>query len=239
MLVVNKARRSANQADASRLNGAKSSGATTPAGKLKIHHAHMTHGFSGPNVCVHTEDQDAFTAHINAYIARFAPIDKVELDLVSLIATNMWQVMRLTAVEVALADFDISNIESFYEGKYEEMDQYGRLALAFKKSAGDHAPELVLRYKTRAERSYHRGLQAIKTLQQNRPSLTPQEEISVTAGNPLPQPPKPHLQLVPPPFEAPQPALAPPPDIKSPPFSPPSNPKPAFSWNRTAKTSYY
>ena len=66
MLVVNKARRSANQADASRLNGAKSSGATTPAGKLKIHHAHMTHGFSGPNVCVYTEDQDAFTAHIYA-----------------------------------------------------------------------------------------------------------------------------------------------------------------------------
>ena len=44
------------------------------------------------------------------------------------------------------------------------MDQYGRPALAFKTSAGDQDPELVLRYKTRAERSYHRSLQAIKQI---------------------------------------------------------------------------
>jgi hypothetical protein len=82
----------------------------------------------------------------------------------------MWQIMRNNSIEVALFELEISGVVTDIEGEFETMDQYGLLALAFKKSAGDNALEVLRRYKSTAERAYHRAFQALEQIQKDRQS---------------------------------------------------------------------
>ena len=169
------------QTNASRTNGSKSLGPVTVEGKAKVKSNRLAHGFRATTVPLATEDRAAYATHHDAYIARYNPIDKVEHDLVGLLATNMWQVMRMTSIEVALFDIEICGIEDELRRDWVGMDEWGRLALAFKKSAGDNALELLRRYKSTAERAYHRALQAIEDIHRNRPIPHPNvEEINST-----------------------------------------------------------
>ena len=180
------------QIAASRANGQKSLGATTPEGKCKTQTAHMTHGFRASHMAIHSEDHTQYNGHLDAYLHHYNPIGKVEIDLVSLVALNMWQVMRNSAIEVALFDLEVAAIDANdLDGQFKTMDQYGRLALAFKKSAGENVHELLRRYKTSAERAYHRALQAIENMQAARQSAAPQPE-----GVKITDPPKPPEQTL-------------------------------------------
>jgi len=161
------------QIEASRANGAKSHGATTPEGKAATCGKRMTHGFRSNCITLSTEDQNAYDDHLDAYLARYTPADKTEQDLVGLLAANMWQIMRNNSIEVALFELEISGVAFHIEGKFEDMDQYGILALAFKKFAGDNAFELPRRYRTTAERAYHRAFQALEQIQKDRKSQPP------------------------------------------------------------------
>ena len=122
------------QNTASRANGAKSQGPTTPAGKAKIKLNRMTHGFRSQHICLTKEDNIAYTEHLDAYLGVYSPINKVEQDLVGLLASSMWQLMRYNSVEVALCDLEDGSLDT--EEIYDEwlgMNEYARLALAFKK----------------------------------------------------------------------------------------------------------
>ena len=181
MSKASKKSRSAAQSSASRANGAKSQGPATSAGKAKVSSNRMSHGFRANNIPLANENREAYTTHHEAYIARYTPIDKVEDDLVGLLATNMWQLMRINSMEVALFDLEMAALEPEIARDYKTMDEYGRLALAFKKSAGDNALELLRRYKSTAERAYHRALQAIEQIQKDRtPPKTAHEENKTT-----------------------------------------------------------
>jgi hypothetical protein len=174
----NKKPRTEAQIAASRANGAKSNGPITPEGKIVSCWNRMTHGFRSNAITLVSEDANAYDRHLDAYLARYTPIDKTEEDLVGLLASSMWQVMRNNSIEVALFELEITGVNEEIEGGYEHMDQYGRLALAFKKSAGDNALELLRRYKTTSERAYHRALQAIEDIQKNRKPANPPAAIT-------------------------------------------------------------
>ena len=182
------AKRSPGQAEQSRINGAKSQGPITPEGKQAISQNHMTHGFRSTTISIHSEDRAAYDAHLNAYFTRYTPVDKVEEDLVGLLASNMWQLMRNNSIEVALFDLEIAALDQDIDSKYQAMDQFGRLALAFKKSAGDNALELLRRYKATAERAYHRAFQALEQLQKERKSTVENLSAVRTQETPLPEP---------------------------------------------------
>ena len=184
-MTPNKPARIPAQLIASRTNGAKSKGPITPAGKSRISSNRMTHGFRSNSITLANEDHQAYDRHLDAYLLRYTPIDKPEEDLVGLLASNMWQIMRNNSIEVALFELEISGVVTDIEGEFETMDQYGLLALAFKKSAGDNALEVLRRYKSTAERAYHRAFQALEQIQKDRkpnqptPTREP-EEIPTT-----------------------------------------------------------
>jgi hypothetical protein len=79
------------QIAASRANGALSVGRKSPEGIAKSALNSITHGFRAKFIALNNENREAYTAHLDAYIARYSPADKVEDDLVGLLATNMWQ----------------------------------------------------------------------------------------------------------------------------------------------------
>jgi hypothetical protein len=199
--------RSQAQIAASRANGAQSKGPVTEEGKAIVSMNRMTHGFRSNSITLSNEDHVAYDQHLDAYLTRYNPIDKTEEDLVGLLASSMWQIMRNNSIELSLFELEIAGVVASEEAKYEGMDEYGLLALAFKKSAGDNALELLRRYKSTAERSYHRALQALEQLkgdqikadrtrcadpkpQQPAPSPIPREDLFAvqTQEEPTPEP---------------------------------------------------
>jgi hypothetical protein len=202
--------RSAAQIAASRANGSQSKGPKTEAGKAAASHNRVSHGFRASHVCLQNEDATAYEDHLAAYITRYAPIDKPETDLVGLLASSMWQIMRNNSIEVALFDIEISNLGDEIRRTYENMDEYGRIALAFKKANGDNALELLRRYRSTSERAYHRALQALEQIQKDRPSTgtaaaattsqprpPEKEKDAVRTQTPPPEAPGTRLRLVP------------------------------------------
>ena len=167
--IVNNHPRTPAQQAASRANGAQSTGPTSENGKHTAQTNRIVHSFRAETMALATEDHPAYTEHRDAYIARYAPQDKVELDLVGLLATNMWQVMRMNAVEVALFDIQVCYLTPQFRINEAALDEAGRLALAFKRSAGDNVFELLRRYKATAERAYHKALKSLEELIRNRP----------------------------------------------------------------------
>ena len=197
---MSKSPRSAAQTAASRANGARSLGPITDPGKCKISKNRMSHGFRSGAITLNNEDRQAYDEHLDAYLRRYQPVDKVEEDLVGLLASSMWHIMRNNSVELALLELEISGIDEDLHGRFEAMDQYGRLALAFKKSAGDNALELLRRYKTTSERAYHRALQALESMRKDRPSeplANAAENLSAVQTQDDADPPQTGLLLVP------------------------------------------
>ena len=161
------------QIEASRANGAKSHGPSTDQGKDAIRNNGIVHGFRACSAALAKENPTAYEAHLAAYMNRYQPVDKVEQDLVGLLAASMWQIMRNTAIEVALFDLEIAHLdEAAIQREYAHFDEVGRLALAFKNSHKENALELMRRYKTSTERAYHRALQAIEQIRKDRENAT-------------------------------------------------------------------
>ena len=172
----------------SRINGAKSKGPTTAEGLVNISKAQIIHGFRAATVAIHSENHAAYDAHLDSYLARYTPADAVEADLVGLLALNMFEIKRMASVESALFDLEIDGMDQMIEGTYQRMDEFGRLALAFKKSSGDRALDLLRRYKSTAERAFHKTFQALETIRKERqtkqPILVPDEEKTISSVEP-------------------------------------------------------
>ena len=165
--------RSSAQAEASRTNGSKSQGPITIEGKSKVSRNRTTHGFRSSSITLNDEDKPAYDAHFTAYLARYTPADQVEEDLVGLLASSMWQLMRFTSMEAALFDLEVARLDRRIDDILPGLDQWGRLALAFRKSAGDNAFETLRRYKASVERAYHRAFQALEEIERTRQSSQP------------------------------------------------------------------
>src|SRR6185312_6824203 len=110
--INNKQPRTEAQIEASRINGSKSHGPTTEEGKRAICNNRMTHGFRSNAVVLCTEDAATYERHLDDYLIRYAPTDKVEADLVGLLASTMWQVMRNNSIELAMMELDLAGIVS-------------------------------------------------------------------------------------------------------------------------------
>ena len=117
--------RSDAQIDASRTNGANP----------KASHNRVTHGFRSSSIPLSTEDRPAYDHQLQSYLDRYNPIDQVEEDLVGLLASNMWDVKRLKSIETALFDLAMLDADEEIHKDFTKMDEWGRLALAFKNSS--------------------------------------------------------------------------------------------------------
>src|SRR2546425_7115398 len=77
-----------------RINARNSTGPKTPEGKAAAAQNARKHGFAGATVVLEGEDQEAYDAHLDSYIARFQPIDQVEADTIRRAANSMWKYDR-------------------------------------------------------------------------------------------------------------------------------------------------
>ena len=88
-----------------RINGAKSKGPTSPAGKAISSANSLKHGFAAViNVVLRIEDKAAFDLHLEGLRASYKPTDYAEQTFVDQLAAISWRQSRLTGLETALFD---------------------------------------------------------------------------------------------------------------------------------------
>ena len=157
---------------ANRANGAKSRGPVTPEGKARSSQNARTHGLASAIVVLSTENWDNYLTLRESYIARFRPVDNVELDFVEEMVAARWRLQRAWAVESASMDDEVAGQSAEIAEKYEQITPDVRTALAFKKLADkSKSPHLLNRYEAKASRQFHRALRDLRELRSDCPPL--------------------------------------------------------------------
>ena len=91
------------QAEASRLNGARSRGPVTPEGKARSALNGTRHGLRGSTfTLLPDEDPAAWAALLAGYLARLRPADEAELACVERLAACDWREARLLRLEAEM-----------------------------------------------------------------------------------------------------------------------------------------
>jgi hypothetical protein len=169
--------RTAKQIAASRANGQKSRGPTTPEGKAKSRYNALKHG-------IHAESQVMFdeTAEDLAELAaelhgQYSPADSTERFLVDSLISNEWRLRRLRRVE---ADLWQTGVDAYLT----EHTEIERATSGDAFSLSGTAFERLQRITNCCERNYHRALKTLMASQVARAHTqpTPQPEESTTAS---------------------------------------------------------
>ena len=92
---------------ASRANGARSRGPTTPEGKSRSSYNAIRHGLLANCVVLRTEPRESFEALLNQYVERFTPLDDVEFGMIEEMASCYWRLRRGWAIETELLNTGI------------------------------------------------------------------------------------------------------------------------------------
>src|SRR5215467_15121587 len=108
---------------ASRNNGARSRGPTTPEGKARSSRNAITHGCLAKHVLLWYESEEVFNTVMVAMMDKFEPADRAEFCAVEDYTDAVWRKRRLMVIEKGLFDLALS--------RRTETDGPQRFACAF------------------------------------------------------------------------------------------------------------
>ena len=157
------------QQEASRINGAKSHGPITPAGKRISSQNAITHGMCADLVVMKNESRDSFLEVLGQLNDRFRPADEVEYNIVEEMAASYWRQRRSWNIETHLFDAQTT------------LQPKGGIPAAFAHLAVGRALDLLYRYETRSSLTFQRSLRTFLLLREkvpipNEPSPAPEPE---------------------------------------------------------------
>jgi hypothetical protein len=181
--------RTENQKQASRNNGAKSSGPTSGEGKAISARNGNRHNLSGAEIILlSTEDPDEYLQHVADFMARFQPVDGVEHGLVNRLIAASWREKRMDAMEASLLELEMDRQRPDIEQEFETIDGYTRQTLALLGTTDRReAANLLLRYQAAARRSFLTAFKLLRELQGDRfnrqPAACPRP-VEPPAGDP-------------------------------------------------------
>jgi hypothetical protein len=182
------------RAEAARINGSKSHGPKTEEGRRAVSLNAVKHGLTAETVVLSNESEEQYEAELQAYLRHFAPANKPEADLVRQLASTHWRLVRYTAIETCLLEVEMKKKREYVDQAWKNVDERGRVALAFESLSGAHSPLALLnRYEARLHHEYQRLLKSLVQLQASRQAAEAKlqnepKQPSQTAPTPLPSP---------------------------------------------------
>ena len=157
------------QRETSKINGAKSHGPTTEAGKDASKNNATRHGLASDNpVILANEDPALFDYLRDVFFHRFQPIDGVEEDLVLRMVVASWKLRRIEAMECAMIDLEMHAQAPTVAKEFNWVDGSVRQFLAVKAISEQTSGTLLQRYVIRADRMYTNALRHLQLLQGDR-----------------------------------------------------------------------
>jgi hypothetical protein len=179
------------RSEASRINGAKSYGPVTPAGKARSALNSRKHGLCAKLFLLPLEDPSAFEELHAAYLEEFAPQSVAEQDCVEEMVAAVYRQRRLWALEAASITNHMDVMASEVDEKYESIPHVNRIALAFDyRAAAKLTPELYLRYDAHFSRAFDRALKRLENIRKLRAanSASANAPTANSTGCPIPIP---------------------------------------------------
>lgn len=169
------------QSAASRLNGARSGGPVTDAGKARAALNGVRHGLSSRTFfLLADEDPEEFRQHEALWLAAWRPRDLHEQEAAMAAIRTMWREIRADRLEAQVLG------DLFAAGRIPDAaEAQAAKDKAFKALGG------LLRYKARIEREYRAALAALEALRQRRLAQPParrSEPEPIEAAPPAPEP---------------------------------------------------
>jgi hypothetical protein len=155
------------QIEANRRNAQKSTGPKTQEGKSKSKFNALKHGMAATVAVLPHEDQVSYDELRQSLIESYQPANGAELMLVDLVAINYWRLLRARRVETATMDLHIRAYKRRHGvSALPAMDDDSGIATAF--ADPNNALENINRYQTNVERAYHRAVEALRMMQNDR-----------------------------------------------------------------------
>jgi len=160
------------RSQASRENGAKSTGPTTAPGLARSSQNALKHGLHSKQVLLPTESADDYRALLASYFAHFAPTTPLTAELVETLAVTRWRLRRLSAIE---SDLLLNNgLEKARHIPADLTAPDSRLAWSFKSLAdSSNAFPLIVRYEATLSRTHERTLKQLQSLQNEKQQNEP------------------------------------------------------------------
>jgi hypothetical protein len=192
------------KSETARINGAKSRGPTTEAGKEISSRNSLKHGFtSRKTLILQTESPDEYQDFLAEHIAIHQPATLPESELVDQMAIARWRIRRFVGAETVLIDSEMVRNHDKVDKEFGPTDSQVHLAMAIRSLADEsRCLSLMSRYESRLQRVHDKAYAALRELQQLR---TPPSAPSPAHPDPTP----PRAEIEPTPLDRASP-LAPP-----------------------------
>jgi hypothetical protein len=187
------------QKEASRANGAKSHGPTTPEGKAASAQNAATHGLNARNpILLTNEEQANFDSLRNAYHDELRPVGIIETGIVEEMASVQWRRQRGEAIEAALINVTMARQAPEVERCFHVCSEATKIALAVV-HLGDESKSLanIQRNNLRLARHFLRLHTTLRQLQAERPvnqPPVPGPQNEIAQNEPEPAQPAPQQQ---------------------------------------------
>ena len=163
------------QIEASRRNGAKSSGPKTEDGKARSSQNAIKHGLSANKfVVLDGESGDDWETFHQSYIGKFQPRDLVEEHLVLDMAVNRWRLQRAWSLETAAIDEASIRQRELVEEEYDDWDETLIQSRAYvARRNGLHS---IGQFESRLARNFDRALKQFNALRAKSPQTFSENE---------------------------------------------------------------
>jgi hypothetical protein len=158
------------QLDANRRNAKKSTGPRTEQGKLRSRMNSLQHGLGAVHISLPHEDPTEYHVARASLIETWQPANTQELMLVDCIAAAWIRMGRASRFEASMVDAQIKTIR-YRHGRDEtprpaEDDEGAIIAMGDPENL--QAWTLLARYETRAGAAYHRAIDQLRKVQNDR-----------------------------------------------------------------------
>ncbi len=121
------------QAEAARINGAKSLGPITPEGKLRVAHNAVKHGLLGKALLLRGESAELLEHLRQSFVAIHQPANDAEYLIVEEIVAAKWRLRRVWSIETRLLQFETDTMQAELEADFDNIDIATRIALGYRK----------------------------------------------------------------------------------------------------------
>jgi hypothetical protein len=160
------------KSETSRINGAKSHGPTTAAGKEASSRNSLKHGFTARNTYIlECESKEEFQEFWAEHIAIHQPVTAPEKELVEQMAIARWRIRRFVDAETVLIDCEVARNRDKVEKEFATLGCDVHVAMAIRSLADEsRCLSLMSRYEARHQRTHDKAYAALRELQQARAS---------------------------------------------------------------------
>jgi hypothetical protein len=159
--------------EANRANAKKSTGPKTAEGKAISSRNAVSHGLCATSFVIDNEKLDDYKRFRDEYIARYAPRDVVEVDLVDRMVHSSWNLRRTWTMQNELLNLEMFRMRGSLDKEFAEIPEHTRTVFAFEKVAEKPTLSLLNRYEARQSGEYQRALKTLLDLKKYVPLAPP------------------------------------------------------------------